>query len=407
MKQPSNLSRTFVVALSIVLVASILIAFAVYHIIVGANAAQALVNTTPTPTTAPITATGVPTTNGPVALPPVQDPGSVLGINGDPTINYPDIPWVRLSYPTCGWGDYTGKKLQTAIERYHAQGIRVMLTYCQSSTGAGLFDTQRLNDAAQGGADAVQCGNEQMKQNAATMYITPAHFAKFYDLCESAMHAVNPNIPIILGSLDPQLADANYQEMQNQIDYLNQMQEAMNTQVHPGGNWDWHTQIIGLIDSWHNGYPSAYTNNLYGLFTFWAQQLHVNLNSGALGKHLWVIEGTGCFKDCGIDASSPYQVAVSHILTLITDVQTTMKYHVPFFFFSGTDFNLDGVLWPIGVLNTHNQPKPLRQDLAPGARKLTLTCSNSQVTVADQEQLLAKMYSGCTLPGNYASILTS
>ncbi|MHB8599641.1 MAG: hypothetical protein ACYDER_22885 [Ktedonobacteraceae bacterium] len=391
--------------MSIILVATILIAFVVYHIIDGANAAQALVNATPT--TAPITTTEVPTTNGPAALPPVQDPGSVLGINGDPTINYPGIPWVRLSYPTCGWGDYTGKKLQTAIEQYHAQGIRVMLTFCQSSTGAGLFDTQQLNDAAQGGADAVQCGNEQMKQNAATMYITPANFAKFYALCESAMHAVNPDIPVILGSLDPQLAGANYQQIQNQIDYLNQMQQAMNTQVHPGGHWDWHAQIIGLIDSWHNGYPSAYTNNLYGLFAFWAQQLHINLNSGNLGKHLWVIEGTGCFKDCGIDSSSPYQVAVSHILTLITDVQTTMQYHVPFFFFSGTDFNLGGVLWPIGVLNTHNQPKPLRQDLAPGARKLTLTCASGQATVVDQEQLLAKLYSGCTLPGNYASILTS
>ena len=404
MKSHTTLSRTFMIVMSVVLIASIVIAFVVYHIIASANAAQASVNVTPT--TAPITTTEVPTTNGPVALPPVQDPGSVLGINGDPTINYSGIPWVRLSYPTCGWGDYTGKKLQTAIERYHTQGIRVMLTFCQSSSGAGLFDTQRLNDAAHGGPDAVQCGNEQMKQNAATMYIAPANFAKFYDLCESAMHAVNPNIPIILGSLDPQLAGTNYQQMQGQIDYLNQMQQAMNTQVHPGGSWDWHTQIIGLIDSWHNGYPSAYTNNLYGLFAFWAQQLHVNLNSGTLGKHLWVIEGTGCFKDCGIDSSSAYQVAVSHILTLITDVQTTMKYHVPFFFFSGNDFNLGGILWPIGVLNTQNQSKPLRQDLAPGARKLTLTCSNGQITVADQETLLAKLYSGCTLPDNYASILT-
>ncbi|HVB24019.1 MAG TPA: hypothetical protein VNG51_18930 [Ktedonobacteraceae bacterium] len=393
--------------MSIVLVATILIAFVVYHIIGGANVAQALVNATPTPTTAPITATGVPTTNGPTALPPVQNPGSILGIDGKPTINYPGISWIRLGYPTCGNSSNSGKKLQANIEQYHAQGIRVMLTFCQSSTGAGLFDTQQLNDAAQGGADAVQCGNEQMKQNAATMYIAPADFAKFYDLCESAMHAVNPNIPVILGSLDPQLAGTNYQQMQSQIDYLNQMQQAMNTQVHPGGHWDWHTQIIGLIDSWHNGYPNAYTNNLYGLFAFWAQQLHVNLNSGTLGKHLWVIEGTGCFKDCGIDASSAYQVAVSHILTLITDVQTTMKYHVPFFYFSGTDFNLDGVLWPIGVLNTQNQSKPLRQDLAPGARKLTLTCSSGQVTVADQETLLAKLYSGCTLPSNYASILTS
>jgi hypothetical protein len=400
-----NLSRTFVIVFSLALIASILLAVVAYHIIAGVNAAQALTNATPT--AAPITTPSVPTATGPAALPPVKDPGSILGIDGNPKISYAGIPWVRMGYPTCGNGNYTGKKLQAAIEQYHRQGVRVMLTICQSSAGAGLFDTQRLNDAAQGGADAVQCGNEQMKKSAATSYVPPDRFAKFYDLCESAMHAINPNIPIILGALDPQLAGTNYQQMQDQITYLNQMQQAMNTQVHPGGNWDWHTQIIGLIDSWHNGYPSAYTNNLYGLFAFWAQQLHINVNSGNLGRHLWVIEGTGCFKDCGIDATSPYQVAVSHILTLITDVQTTIKYHVPFFYFSGTDFNLGGILWPIGVLNTQGQPKPLRQDLPPGARTLTLTCSNGQVKVADQEQLLAKLYSGCTVPGNYASILAS
>ena len=398
----NNISRLFIIVFSLVLIGTILLAVVAYHIIVGGNIVQALMNPTPTP--APIAST---TATGPAALPPVQDPGSILGIEGNPTITYAGIHWVRLAYPTCGNNNNMGKKLQAAIEHYHTQGVRVMLTICQSSAGAGLFDTQRLNDAAQSGADAVQCGNEQMKINAATSYVPPDRFAKFYDLCESAMHTVNPNIPIILGSLDPQLASTNYSQMQNQITYLNQMQQAMNTQVHPGGNWDWHTQIIGLIDSWHNGYPSAYTNNLYGLFAFWAQQLHINLNSGTLGKHLWVIEGTGCFKDCGIDATSPYQVAVSHILTLITDVQTTIKYRVPFFYFSGTDFNLGGILWPIGVLNIHGQSKPLRQDLAPGARTLTLTCSNGQVNVADQEQLLAKLYSGCTVPSNYASILAS
>ncbi len=401
----NTLSRTFMIVFSLVLIASIVLAVIAYHIIAGANAAQASPNATPT--AAAITPAASTTATGPAALPPVQDPGSILGIDGKPTITYAGIPWVRLSYPTCGNSSYIGTKLQAAIEQYHKQGVRVMLTICQSSAGAGLFDTQRLNDVALSGADAVQCGNEQMKKSAATSYVPPDQFAKFYDLCEGAMHTVNSNIPVILGSLDPQLAGTNYQQMQDQLTYLNQMQQAMNTQVHPGGNWDWHTQIIGLIDSWHNGYPSAYTNNLYGLFAYWAQQLHINLNSGNLGRHMWVIEGTGCFNNCGIDATSPYQVAVSHILTLITDVQTTLKYHVPFFYFSGTDFNLDGMLWPIGVLNTQNQPKPLRQDLALGARTLTLTCSNGQVKVAEQEQLLAKLYSGCTVPSNYASILAN
>jgi hypothetical protein len=192
-----------------------------------------------------------------------------------------------------------------------------------------------------------------------------------------------------------------------QVGYLNQMQAAMNSDVHPGGHWSWRSQKIGLIDSWHNGYPSQDVNNLYGLYIFWAQQFNVDLNSGALGQHLWVIEGTGCFKGCGIDAYSSYQVAVSHILTLISDVQTTMRYHVPFFFFSSRDFYLSGVYWPIGILDANGHAKPLRQDLSMGARKLTMGCRSGSVTVVNQLQLLARMYQGCSLPGNYLGVLTS
>ncbi|HLG76497.1 MAG TPA: hypothetical protein VKX46_08780, partial [Ktedonobacteraceae bacterium] len=175
--------------------------------------------------------------------------------------------------------------------------------------------------------------------------------------------------------------------------------------------WDWHTQILGLIDSWHNGWNNGYAdasvNSLYGLFLFWAQQFGVDLNSGQLGKHLWVVEGTGCFKGCGVDTYSSYQVATSHILTLITDVQTTMRYRVPFFYFSGEDFYDQGVEWPIGVLNTGGHAKPLRQDLAMGARTLTMSCPSGSVTVENQEDLLARMYNGCSLPGNYMNILLS
>jgi hypothetical protein len=41
-----------------------------------------------------------------------------------------------------------------------------------------------------------------------------------------------------------------------------------------------------------------------------------------------------------------------------------------------------------------------------GAITLTLNCAGSNVTVQNQEQLLAKMYQGCTLPSNYVSILS-
>ena len=335
-------------------------------------------------------------------------PETVLGIAGDPHLSFPGIPWVRLGYPTCGSGPVNspvGQMLKSTIQGYHGQSVHVMLTYCQSRDN--LFDTNRLNDAALGGADAVQCGNEQMKQSTATTYVTPENFARFFDLCQSAMHAVRPGIPIILGAMDPLVIPDDNAKLVNQVHYLDAMQSAMNSSVHPGGNWDWHSQILGLIDSWHNGYPSADINNLYQLFSYWAQQLHVDMQSGNLGKHLWVIEGTGCVNSCGIDASNARGVAISHILTLITDVLTTMKYRVPFFYFSGKDFYTGQTFWPLGILDVNGHPKPLRQDLPMGARTLEMTCSSGKVRVVDQEQLLAKLYGGCTLPANYVSVLES
>ena len=346
-------------------------------------------------------------TQPPVATPSVAfRPGTVLGIQGDAnTVNsYPGIPWVRLSYPTCVASDLSGQVLKDTISTYHAQGMGVMLTYCQTN-GASLFDLNGLNDVAQAGADAVQCGNEQMKQSGTTSYVTPENFARFFDLCQSAIHALHPTIPIILGSMDPLVVPDDDAKLMNQVHYLDAMQSAMNSSVHPGGSWNWRSQALGLIDSWHNGYPDANTNNLAQLFAFWAQQLHVGINSGDLGKHLWVVEGTGCVNGCGIDASNPRDVAISHIMTLITDVKTTVGYGVPFFYFSGGDFHSAQIGWIYGVLDENGQPKPLRQDLKMGAVKLVLSCSSGKFVVAAQEQLLAKLYSGCALPTDYASTL--
>ena len=343
----------------------------------------------------------------PVATPSVAfRPGTVLGIQSDASTlhAFPGIPWVRLSYPTCVASDLQGQVLKDTIKAYHSQGMGVMLTYCQTS-GANLFDMNGINDVAQAGADAVQCGNEQMKQSATTSYITPDRFAKFYDLCESAVHAQRPNIPVILGSMDPLVVPYDNDKLMNQVHYLDAMQTAMNTSVHPGGNWSWRSQILGLIDSWHNGYPDASTNNLAELFAFWAQQLHIGINSGNLGKHLWVIEGTGCVSGCGIDASNARDVAISHIMTLITDVKTTVGYGVPFFYFSGKDFYTPQIGWIYGVVDANGGAKPLRQDLKMGEVKLTLTCSSGKVVVIAQQPLLAKLYSGCTLPNDYASTL--
>jgi hypothetical protein len=345
----------------------------------------------------------------PVATPSVAfRQGTELGIQGDATTlnSYPGIPWVRLSYPTCVASDLSGQVLKDTISTYHTQGMGVLLTYCQTN-GASLFDMSGLNDVAQAGADAVQCGNEQMKQSATTSYVTPERFARFFDLCQSAIHAQHPTIPVILGSMDPLVVPDDNAKLMNQVHYLDAMQSAMNSSVHPGGSWNWRSQALGLIDSWHNGYPDANTNNLAQLYAFWAQQLHIGINSGNLGKHLWVVEGTGCVSGCGIDASNPRDVAISHILTLITDVVTTVGYGVPFFYFSGQDFYTPQIGWIYGVLNTDGHSKPLRQDLHMGAVKLVLSCSSGRFVVADQVQLLAKLYNGCKLPADYASTLQS
>jgi hypothetical protein len=331
----------------------------------------------------------------------------VLGIVADPGHPFSGIPWVRVSYTTCGNApNLHGGALKAEINQFHSQGVRVMLSLCQWATDGRLYNTSILKDATQAGADAVQCGNEQMKSGQYNSYVPPDVFARFYDLCQRAVHLVRPEVPVIIGANDPQVGGVDYYPLVQEVNYFDQMQYAMNTSVHPGGNWSWRSQTIGLIDSWHNGYPNQSVNSLAGLFAFWAQQFGVDLSSGGLGKHLWVIEGTGCIYGCGI-ATDAYDVAVSHILTLISDVQTSRRYGVPFFYFSTRDFYSQGQFWPMGVRDVNDRPKPLRQDLGMGARTLSMSCASGKTTVSSQEQLLAMLYNGCNLPGNYIGILAS
>ncbi|GAC1355813.1 MAG: hypothetical protein NVSMB38_36520 [Ktedonobacteraceae bacterium] len=341
--------------------------------------------------------------------PLLQNPGQILGIEGAPGTTYSNIAWRRISYPTCGWGNLSGATLKSTIRDYHNHGISVLLVVCQPQP-SDLFNKKIMKDAAQGGADAVQCGNEQMKTDdpaVSFLYVPPDQFARFYDLCQHAVHTVNPSTPALMGSLDPHVGGIDITPLWDQVHYLDLMQAAMNSSVHPGGNWDWHTQTIGLIDTWHNGYPTISTNSLYNLFLFWADRFGVSLTKGELGAHLWVVEATGCFKGCGIDPTNAYQVAVVHVLALITNAQTAMQYSVPHFFFSGQDFVSVGYKWPIGVLDLNGNLKPIRQDLPMGARTLTMTCGATPVVVFTQEDLLAKLYAGCALPTNYRTILTS
>jgi hypothetical protein len=412
MQSPNRSKRKFLVVGVVVLVVSILVAMFAYRVAatlrtqVSPASTPSPVGRTASPTQIPTLTPGTTPTPTPTIL-PNPDPAKVLGIDSIPPAFVPGLSWIRIDYPACGQG-LSGTTLRNTIQRLHAQGIHVLLITCQSPNLSHLLNTTPLEDVAQSGADAIQCGNEQMKYDPPlTAYVPPDAFARYYDLCQRLVHAVQPNIPVLMGALDPHVGGVDYQPLVDQVNYLNQMQYAMNTSVHPGGNWSWRSHAIGLIDSWHNGYPNQYVNSLYGLFVFWAQQFGVSLDSGALGKHIWVVEGTGCVNGCGIDPYSPYEVAVSHILTLITDVQTTMRYHVPFFYFKTQDFVISGVLWQMGVFDLSGHPKPLRQDLPQGSRTLVMTCSGSQVRVADQPTLLAKLYNGCSLPGNYLSILTS
>jgi hypothetical protein len=399
----------FLIIAAVVLVSSTLIATFAYR-----TATTAFVKPSPTATKVVKTPVATPSlaitpTIQPSPTPTPIPSGSILGVESNLLTKYTDIPWVRYGYPTCGVNDLVGDGLKTWITIRHTEGVHVLITTCQVN-GAALFDTKIFQAVVESGADAVQCGNEQIKYDPGhTSYVPPDQFAKYFDLCERTVHALRPGIPVLLGSLDPKVGGVDFQGLANQVYYLNAMQAAMNSYVHPGGHWSWRSQTLGMIDSWHNGYPNRYTNSLYGLFLYWAQQFNVNLDSGELGKHIWVVEGTSCYIGCGINPGSPYQVAVSHILTLISDVQTSMRYQVPFFYFSGRDFfyTVIGGTAPFGVDNLDGHPKPLRQDLSMGARSLTMSCANGHVTVIDQEQLLATLYAGCQLPANYLSILTS
>jgi len=326
------------------------------------------------------------------------DSASVMGVALNGTTPVAGISWVKLGYPTCGAGNQNGSALQNTIASLHRQGINVLLIYCQP-VPSQLFNTTWLKDAAQARADAVQCGNEQMKAGKYNNYIPPDKFARFFDLCQSAMRAVNASIPVVLGSLDPLVYPYDRNVMMGQVHYLDQMQFAMNTQVHKNNHsqWQWRSQILGIINSWHDGFPSLAINNLQGLFGFWASQLRVNLSSGALGQHMWVVEDTGCFRGCDNDINSNAKIAIAHILTLILDAQTAISFRVPFFFFSARDFLSQRIYWPIGLQDINGHAKPLRQDLRMGSRSLTLSCPGRRITVIDQVTLLASLYKGCAL----------
>ena len=403
----NNAQKKFQIVLAAVVIASLLLAALAYQLTLAALAQTRANQAHRGPQGLPATSTAAPASSStPAPLPAsTLNPSSILGIDSGPPSLYPGISWTRVNYTTCGAPQMAGSTLKSTIQQNHIQGVHVLLLLCQQP--GNLLNMSVINDVASAGADAVDCGNEQMKHNTYSTYVPPDSFARFFDLCERTVHATSPNIPVLLGSLDPQVGGIDYQPLADQVGYLDAMQNAMNTSVHPGANWSWRTQTLGLIDSWHNGFPNQSVNSLQALFVYWAQQFHVDLTNGGLGSHVWVVEGTGCIYGCGLNSN--YEISLAHILTLITDVQTAMRYHIPFFYFSGKDFFQQGQssFWPMGVLDVNGNAKPLRQDLSLGARTLDMSCPGGTVQVIDQEQLLAKLYQGCTPPSDYVGILAA
>ena len=204
----------FLIIAIIVLVCSTLVAAFAYRTASTAHRTPTTTTTVKKPSigiTPTILATTLPTPT-PTPLPL----GPVLGIESNLSTTYSGIPWVRFGYPTCGVNKLSGVKLKTAIADEHSQGVRVLLTTFQTK-GASLYDTKTLQDVADSGADAVQCGNEQMKYDPGnTSYVPPANFAKYFDLCEHTIHAVRPDLPVLLGSLDPHVGGIDYQPLVTQ-----------------------------------------------------------------------------------------------------------------------------------------------------------------------------------------------
>src|SRR5271157_4209409 len=190
-------SRFLIIAL-IVLVCSTLIAAFAYR-----TATTASVMPSPTATKA----VKIPIATPSLAITPTIQPsptptpipsGSILGVESNLLTKYTDIPWVRYGYPTCGVNTLSGDALKTWITIRHSEGVHILITTCQVN-GASLFDPKPLQALVESGADAVQCGNEQIKYDPGnTSYVPPAQFARYFDLCEHTVHAMRPDIPVLL-----------------------------------------------------------------------------------------------------------------------------------------------------------------------------------------------------------------
>src|SRR5690348_1339306 len=195
------LKRRLALVASLVLVISVVVVTIAYHFSapqaqVAPPKKQLSVTTIASkPTMTPvITPTPIPPTKTPAGVTPTPtlltapNPATVLGVDSNPGQYFAGISWIRLGYPSCGFGYLSGAHLHQVMINYHNLGLHVLLIVCQpAGSGPSLFNPQLFADIAQSGADAIQCGNEEMKQNALTNYVAPADFARFFDMCTRAV----------------------------------------------------------------------------------------------------------------------------------------------------------------------------------------------------------------------------
>ena len=147
----NNVKGKFLIIAIVVLVCSTLIAaFAYRTATTKVNPTATTIVKIPTIGITPTTQPTIPPTPTPTPLPL----GPILGIESNLTTSYAGIPWVRFGYRTCGVNTLSGNALKTAIEDEHSQGVRVLVTTCQTK-GASLYDTKTLQDVADSGANAV------------------------------------------------------------------------------------------------------------------------------------------------------------------------------------------------------------------------------------------------------------
>src|SRR5260370_16712494 len=231
-----NFQKKFLIALATVVIASILLAVLAYQLTLvtltqtradqahrGSQGLQGTSTVIPASSSTP----------SPLSTSSLN-PGSVLGIDSGPPSLYPGISWSRVNYTTCGTPQMAGSTLKSTNQLDHLQGVHALLLLCQQP--GNLLNMQVITDVASAGADAVECGNEQMKHNTYSTYVPPDSFARFFDLCERAVHAVSPNIPVLLGSLDPQVGGVNYQPLPHPLAYLHAVQPPLKPPLLPSAN---------------------------------------------------------------------------------------------------------------------------------------------------------------------------